>query len=253
MKILHPSFTRSNLCLIACLLSYFIMPATALASTSSLFKQGNEALAQGDAQTAIDTYLKIADTAGTSPALAENIAAAATAANEPGLVEWAQRTILLRNTEWAILSATAISLLWAASIAVGIWKYWPFKRHALTSSVCAAGIAVSLWIVHAWMPPHNELIITRATPNIAPERTPKTSKPEATAAKSAKPSTTANILLSPFSTAEVVGTLPLGAHVLLTPITPSSTQAPKHYVYITQPDTPLAGWVHTDEVRKTGN
>ena len=247
MKISLPSFPRSLLCVITCMLSFFIMPATASASTNSLFEKGNEALAQGDAQTAIDTYLEIADTEGTSPALAENIAAAAEAAKEPGLVEWAERTILLRNTEWAIIIAAALSLIWAAAIAVGVWKRWPFKKHALTSFVCVTGIAVSLWTVHYWMPPTHEAIIIRVTPTKAVEPAPKES------AKTAPPSTTSNILLSPFSTAEVVGALPLGAHVLLTPVPPSTTQPPEHYLYITHPDTQLTGWVHTDEVRQTGN
>jgi hypothetical protein len=250
MKIPLPSFPQSLLCVIACLLSFFIMPATASASTNSLFEQGNEALAQGDVQTAIEAYLKIADTEGTSPALAENIVAAAKAANEPGIVEWAERTILLRNTEWAIIIATGLSLIWAAAIAAGVWKHWQFKRHALTSLVCATGIAVSLWTVYYWMPPTHEAVIIRATPPKAVEPAPQAS---ATTANSSTPSTTANILLSPFSTAEVVGALPLGAHVLLTPIPPSTTQPPEHYVYITHPDTQLTGWVHTDELRQTGN
>jgi hypothetical protein len=250
MKIPLPSVAQSLLCLIACLLSLFLMPATASASENPLFEQGNEALAQGDAQTAIESYLEIADTEGTSPALAENIAAAAEAAKEPGLAEWAERTILLRNTEWAIITATALSLIWAAAIAVGVWKHWPFKRHALTSVVCVTGIAVSLWTVYYWMPPTHEAIIIRVTPTKAVEPAPKKSKPTNT---SSTPSTTANILLSPFSTSEVVGALPLGAHVLLTPVPPSTTQPPEHYLYITHPDTQLTGWVHTDEVRQTGN
>jgi len=245
MKIPLPSFPQSLLCVIACLLSFFIMPATA--SENSLFEKGNEALTQGDAQTAIEAYLEIADTEGTSPALAENIATAAEAAKEPGLVEWAERTILLRNTEWAIIIATALSLIWAAAIALGVWTHWPFKRHALTSLVCATGIAVSLWTVHYWIPPTHEAIIIRVTPTESIESAPKKS------ANTAPPSTTANILLSPFSTAEVVGALPLGAHVLLMPVPPSTTRPPEHYVYITHPDTQLTGWVHKNEVRQTGN
>lgn len=248
MKTSRSHFRRSLLCVITCMLSCFIMPATA--SENTLFEQGNEALTQGDAQTAIESYLKIADTEGTSPALAENIAAAAEAAKEPGLVEWAERTILLRNTEWAIIVATGLSLILAAAIAIGVWKHWPFKKHAVTSAICAIGIAASLWTVHYWMPPTHEAIIIRATPAKALEPAPKASETEA---KSAPPSTTANILLSPFSTAEVVGVLPLGAHVLFTQRPPSTTQPPEDYVYITNPDTQLTGWVHTDEVRQTGN
>lgn len=240
MNISLSTFRRSLLCVITCLLSFFIMPATV--SANPLFEQGNEALARGDAQTALDVYLKIANTEGTSPALAENIAAAAEIAKEPGLIEWAERTILLRNTEWAIIIATALSLIWAATIAIGVWKYWPLRKHTLTSIICATGIAACLWTVHHWMPPAHEAIIIRASPN----------EPSATE-KSRTPSTTSNILLSPFSSAEMVGSLPLGAHVILTPVPSSSTQAPESYIYITHPDTNLTGWVHTDEVRLTGN
>ena len=222
------------------------MPVTA--SANPLFEQGNEALARGHAQTALDTYLKIANTEGTSPALAENIAAAAEIAKEPGLIEWAERTILLRNTEWAIIIATALSLIWAATIAVGVWKYWPFKKHAITSAICATGIAACLLIVHHWMPPSHEAIIIRASPNASPAATGESASEEST-----PPSITSNILLSPFSTAEVVGSLQPGTQVLLTPVPSSTTQPPESYVYITHPDTGLTGWFHSDEVRQVGN
>lgn len=215
----------------------------ATAPAKVLFEQGNEALAGGDAKTALETYLNIAEQHGTSPALAGNIGAAAELANEPGWIEWAKRTSLLRHTEWAIVAATSITIGWALAIGLGAWQAWPLKKYWIVSLPCAISILACLWIVDRWMPDTNEAIITQASPR------PLTDSGEE---NSTAGHPTANILLSPFASAETTGSLPLGARVLIIPTPVSKTPPPDDYVYISHPDSQLKGWMQVMTIRQVG-
>ena len=213
--------------------------ATPLSATPErdLFAKANDALAHRDAKTALDLYLKIADSSGTGPALADNIAAAADLAGEPGIAEWARRTALLRRTEWWLILSGASAVFWAAAVAFGIWRRWTWKKHTAAALLGVAGIAAGLYCAHRWMPPAGEAVVIRATP------------------KSDGSIPAADILLSPFAGAEVVGSLQPGTHVML--LAPpenstTSTQAPEGFLRIHDPQSGLTGWVRKDEVRETG-
>jgi hypothetical protein len=214
----------------------FLLSLGPLAATpeGDLFQQANTALARGDARSALDTYLKIADSSGTSPALADNIAAAADLASEPGVAEWARRTALLRRTEWWLALVGISVSAWAAAIAFGTWKRWTVGKFAVASLLGAAGIAAGLYCARRWMPPADEAVVVHA------------------AQKSVGAIPAADVLLSPFDSAEVVGTLPPGAHVRLLPPESSSTPTSAGYLRISHPDTSLAGWIRADEVRPVG-
>lgn len=244
MNIPHATTYLLRLCLTLGLLTMCHGKVTA--STNALFEQGNDALARGDAQTAIDHYLAIANEQGTSPALAENVATAAEIADEPGLLEWAHRTQLLRNTEWAIITSTVLSFLWAMTIAIGAWKCWPIKRITLTSLPSAIGVAIAITVVQQWMPSaHEAVIVASGVSNGIDPSSP--AEPSAEAKRRVS-----DILLSPFSSAEVIGTLPLGSHVLLMPLPVSSPPPPVGFLYINHPDTQIQGWVHAHTLRRVG-
>jgi len=215
----------------------FLLSLGSLAATpeGDLFQQANTALANGDARSALDTYLKIVDSAGTSPALADNIAAAADLAGEPGLAEWARRSALLRRSEWWLVLAGASAAAWAAAVAFGTWKCWTWKPHTVAALLAAAGIAAGLYCAQRWMPPADEAVVVRATP------------------KSDGSIPAADILLSPFAGAEIVGSLQPATRVrIVPPESPSSSPPPEDFLRITHPDTSLAGWIRADEVRGTG-
>jgi hypothetical protein len=232
--LLHP------LILVAILLLSLAPPLSATPERD-LFAKANDALAHRDAKTALDLYLKIADSAGTGPALADNIAAAADLAGEPGIAEWARRTALLRRTEWWLILSGAAAVLWAAAVAFGIWKRWTWKKHTAAALLGAAGIAAGLYCAHRWMPPAGEAVVIRATP------------------KSDGSIPAADVLLSPFAGAEVVGSLQPGTHVILAPPensitsgTGTSPQAPDAFLRIHAPQSGITGWVRKEEVRETG-
>jgi len=236
--LLRPNHSANRLASwVAAFLFTLFLSLAPLSATSArdLFAQANDALARRDAKTAIDAYTKIANSSGTSPALADNIIAAAELASEPGLAEWARRTALLRRTEWWLILAGFSAAAWAAAVAFGVWKRWTWKKHATSAILGAAGIAAGLYCAHRWMPPAGEAVVIHATQ------------------KSAGAIPAADVLLSPFSGAEVVGSLQPGTHVVLAPPDhSSSTQPPENFLRIRDPQSDLTGWVRADDVRETG-
>ena len=233
---------NTSLKILLAIISLFAVSLAPLSASPerALFKKANDALAHGDAKTALQLYLKIADSSGTSPALADNIAAAADLAGEPGLAEWAHRTALLRRTEWWLVLAGASAAAWAAAMAFGVWRRWSWKRHGAAALAGALGIAAGLYCAHRWMPPADEAVVVHATP------------------KSDGSIPAADVLLSPFEGAEVVGSLQPGTIVRLAPpenpATSTKTPSPEkqNFLRIRDPQSGVTGWIRADEIRETG-
>ena len=176
----------------------------------------------------LSKLLNIANESGTSYPLAKNIASAAEKANEPGILEWANATAQLRLAEWALIVAAFLLIAWSATILLGVWCRWSVKLHILTTILAASGIAAGLWTHQRWTPPVNDAVIIRPS-------TPA----------DGKQLITANIFISPFDTAEVIATLPLGSHLLLEP-----DKEANHHLRITQPNTNLNGWIPVKNIRE---
>ena len=197
-------------------------------SPNELFNKANTSLAQGNAQEALDTYLKIADTQGTSSTLAANIAVAAENANQPGIAEWAKTTRQLRLAEWAIIGTAIAAILWAASIAYGVWKQKKARYYIIATLLASIAIGSGIWTTQHYLPADHDAIIT--TP------------------------TDATILISPFEGADPITTLPAGTHVQLLPNqhssgTGDSPNTQQVYSRITHPATQTTGWILKKNLR----
>ena len=207
-----------------------LMLATSLTAGNENFRDANNTLADSDAQAAITKYFRIADQSGTSYPLAKNISVAAKQANEPGILEWANTTARLRQAEWALLTAAVILVLTSALLALGIWKRWSGKKLTNITLLAVAAIAASLQIYWRMSPPAYDTVVIHTS-----------------SAADGKLLTTANLLISPFDTAEITGTLTLGTHVT---IDPNKTSG--NYQFITNPATQNSGWISTKLIRQVG-
>jgi hypothetical protein len=205
-------------------------------SSAPTFKEANNTLAGGDVQSAkaaITEYFQIADQSGTSIPLAVNIATAAKQANESGVAEWANATLQLRASEWALIGAGVTGVIWAALIALGVWRHWKPKTHLLITLIATIPIAGGIYSYQKWTPPAHDAVILY--PSTAPD---------------GKLLTTTNILVSPFDTAEITGTLNPGDHVLLD--TTDTTPETNGYLHIHNPATQTTGWVEKNKLREVG-
>jgi len=204
--------------------------ATSVTAANENFRDANNKLADSDAQDAIAKYFGIADQSGTSYPLAKNIAVAAKQANEPGILEWADTTTRLRQAEWALFSAALVLVGVSILIAIGVWKRWSGKK--LTNLTLLAIAAIAAFLQIYWRmspPPHDTVVIHPST------------------AADGKMLTTANLLISPFDTAEITGTLTLGTHIIIDP-----TKTSGNYQFITTPATQNSGWIPKNLIRQVG-
>lgn len=184
-------------------------------------------------QLQLDTYLKVADTSGTSIALASQIADAAEKNHHPGVVEWAESTIQLRLGEWALIIAALSLILTCTLITLGIWRRWRIKSQMFAAILPIAGAVLGYSTYSQLTPPTHDAVIIGGIKEARDE------------SETLQPQT--DILISPFEGAEITGTLPLATHVLIDPKT-STTD----YLRITDPDTQLSGWVRAQNIRVVG-
>jgi len=180
---------------------------------------------------AIEQHLKIADQSGTSILLATNVINLATKANDPGILEWGNATLRLRAGEWALIGSATVLILWSALIALGSWKRWKIKTHIILTLIAAPAIALGVAAYKTLTPPANDAVIT------APSTT-----------QDGKQLTTSNLYISPFDTAEVVGSLTPGVHVSLDP----KSSETNGYLHITDPSTNTSGWIKKSDIREVG-